>query len=135
VDRKYIDIYKAFFQNYRRTGDPEVRDMFAYALGRFKEIDVAGASPEALAVAEEHGWDLREGRLNNDKRAKLLRCEHHLPKKQVLDMLLCKTEMPVWDEETALAILGRCQCYWITPEQNEALNKAGFKDTRPKSAS
>jgi hypothetical protein len=59
--------------------------MFAYTMGRFKELSIAGASKEALKIAEREGFDLREGKKFSDRRTAFLKCEHNLPKKQTLD--------------------------------------------------
>jgi hypothetical protein len=131
-DKQYADIYRAFFENYKRTGDPEVRHMFAYTMGRFKERHIAGASKEALKIAEREGWDLREGKKWSDRRTAFLKCEHNLPKKQVLDELLGRLD--TWDEKKALAITAASRCFWISKEEDDCLTEYGYANHRPETA-
>jgi hypothetical protein len=120
-DKNYLDLYRGFYKHYKDTGDKEVRHMFAYTLGRLKETAVAGASQKALEAAAAEGWSLRRSKPWNNPYPGVLLCEHHLPKKQVLDKLLDPKVMPQWDDKTALAILAECQCFWITKEENDLL--------------
>jgi hypothetical protein len=130
-DKTYLPIYRVFYDSYQATKDKEIRSLFAYTLGRFKELAVWGASKEALKTAAGLNRTLPRLKPYKNPFPKALVCEHDLTKTQVLDMLLDREIMPVWNDKTALDILGKSRCCWITCEEDGRLTARGWKNIHP----
>jgi len=132
LDKKYLPIYKTFYEVYKTTGDKFVRFAFATVIGELKELSITGASVEAIEAAKKLGEELQQQKYGTKRYLnKHIICEHHLPKRQVMDELL---GMPEWDDKEALAILSKCHCYWITRDEDKKLKQKKWAIKRPNNA-